>query len=221
MTTMQHLPRFPDAPVAAPKRLGVRPTIHPTSRLVKCDIGDWTDIGPNCTLMETSLGDYSYLAGDAQMIYSDIGKFCSIASHVRINPGNHPMGRVTQHHMTYRRVEYGLGTSDDADFFGWRREHACVIGHDVWIGHNAIVMPGVSVATGAVVGAGAVVTRDVGPYEIAVGVPARVIKKRFDDATIDAMMRIAWWDWERAELERHFDLLNDPVAFVARFDPGG
>jgi phosphonate metabolism protein (transferase hexapeptide repeat family) len=215
---MMHIGRFPEAPPGPPKRLSETPNIHPSSRLFECHVGMWTDIGPHCVLMESALGDYSYLAGDAQVIYATIGKFCSIASHVRINPGNHPMGRVTQHHMTYRRVEYGFGDLDDADFFAWRRAHACMIGHDVWIGHNAIVMPGVTIGTGAVIGSGAVVTKPIGPYEIAVGVPARVIRKRFDDDTCGALQRIAWWDWDRATLDEHFALLNDPAAFIARFD---
>jgi phosphonate metabolism protein (transferase hexapeptide repeat family) len=215
---MMHIGRFPEAPPGPPKRLSEAPHIHPSSRLFECRVGAWTDIGSNCVLMETELGDYSYLAGDVQVIYATIGKFCSIASHVRINPGNHPMGRVTQHHMTYRRVEYGLGDADDADFFAWRRAHACTIGHDVWIGHNAIVMPGVTIGIGAVIGSGTVVTKPIGPYEIAVGVPARVIRKRFDDETCAALLRIAWWDWDRATLEANFGLLNDPAALIARFD---
>ncbi|MFN8562280.1 MAG: hypothetical protein U0703_11820 [Anaerolineae bacterium] len=79
-----------------------------------------------------------YAAGDVSIIYADVGKFCSIASHVRINPGNHPMERVTQHHMTYRRRQFGFGEDDHA-FFDWRRAHRCSIGHDVWLGHGAIV----------------------------------------------------------------------------------
>ncbi len=199
------------------KRLSELPTIHPTSRIVECHIGAWTDIGPNCSLAESTLGDYSYLAGDAQVIYSTIGKFCSIASHVRINPGNHPMGRVTQHHMTYRRAAYGFGETDDSAFFEWRRAHRCAIGHDVWLGHNAIVMPGVSIGTGAVIGSGAVVTKDIGPYEIAVGVPARVVKKRFADDVIAALLKSAWWDWSRAELEARFAELNDLERFIQRY----
>ena len=108
-----------------------------------------------------------------------IGKFCSIASHVRINPGNHPMHRVMQHHLTYRRIEYGFDTTDDEAFFEWRRSQPCAIGHDVWIGHGAVIMPGVNIGTGAVIGSAAVMTKDVAPYEVAVGVPARAIKKRF------------------------------------------
>src|SRR5262249_23641595 len=161
---------YPPYAAAGQLRLSEQPTIHPTAQIYQCQIGAWTDIGPGCVLAESTFDDYSYAAGDLSMIYSDVGKFCSIASHVRINPGNHPMDRVTQHHCTYRRAQYGFDTTDDSAFFDWRRAARCVIGHDVWIGHAAIVMPGVSIGTGAVVGSGAVVTRDVAPYQVVVGV---------------------------------------------------
>jgi acetyltransferase-like isoleucine patch superfamily enzyme len=83
---------------------------------------------PQCHLLETTVGDYSYLADDVGVIYSDIGKFCSIASHATINPGNHPMTRVTQHHSTYHRMQYGFDDHDDAEFFDWRRAEKCTIG---------------------------------------------------------------------------------------------
>jgi phosphonate metabolism protein (transferase hexapeptide repeat family) len=144
-----------------------------------------------------------------QIIYSEVGKYCSIANSVRINPGNHPQWRVTQHHMTYRRIQFGLDTIDDEEFFNWRREDRCTIGHDVWIGHGAVIMAGVNIGIGAIIGSGAVVTKDVGPYEIAVGVPAKVVKKRFDDATIEKLLASEWWNWDRATLEKNFqDLLN-------------
>jgi phosphonate metabolism protein (transferase hexapeptide repeat family) len=206
---------FPEDAPHAQKTLSERPTIHPTARLHQCQIGAWTDIGPNCTLVETTMDDYSYLAGDAQIIYSQIGKFCSIASHVRINPGNHPMQRVTQHHMTYRRVEYGFADTDDEAFFEWRRNRPCVIGHDVWIGHGAVIMPGVTIGTGAVIGSAAVVTKDVAPYEIVVGVPARPIKKRFSDDVVEKLLRSAWWDWDRATLEARFDQLLNLDVFLS------
>ncbi|BCX03795.1 MAG: hypothetical protein KatS3mg053_1733 [Candidatus Roseilinea sp.] len=180
-------------------------------------IGAWTDIGPGCSIIEATFGDYSYAADNVSIIYTMVGKFCSIASHVRINPGNHPMDRVTPHHMTYRRVEYGLGETDDAAFFDWRRAHRCVIGHDVWLGHASTVMPGVNIGIGAVVGAGAVVTKNVGPYEIVVGVPARRIRKRFDDALIEKLLRISWWDWDRATLEARFDDFRDVHVFIEKY----
>lgn len=201
----------------APTMLGKQPTIHPTARVRASRIGGWTELGPHTTIVKSTFGDYSYAAGDVSIIYADVGKFCSIASHVRINPGNHPMNRVTQHHMTYRRVQYGLGTANDADFFAWREAARCVIGHDVWIGHAATIMPGVQIGTGAVVGAGAVVTHDVAPYDIVVGVPARRLRSRFSAAQVAGLLEIAWWDWDRTTLEARFDDLLDPELFLAKY----
>jgi phosphonate metabolism protein (transferase hexapeptide repeat family) len=220
---LTHIDRFPP-PIALPEdapkqrvKLGEQPWIHPTARIFHSYIGSWTEIGANSVFVESTFGDYSYAAGDVSMIYSEVGKFCSIASHVRINPGNHPMHRVTQHHMTYRRVQYGFSDTDDHEFFDWRRAHKCTIGHDVWIGHSATIMPGVSVATGAVIGAGAVVTHDVSPYEIVVGVPAKPLRKRFSDDVIEKLLAIAWWDWDRQQLEARFDDLNDIDTFIENY----
>jgi len=193
------------------------PNIHPTCMIKDSTLGAYTHLMPHCSLVESSFGDYSYAAGNVQIIYSEVGKYCSIANSVRINPGNHPQWRVTQHHMTYRRKSYGLGEEDDLEFFNWRREHKCFVGHDVWIGHGAVIMPGVRVETGAIIGSGAVVTKDIGPYEIAVGVAAKVIKKRFDDKTIQRILDSKWWDWDRTTLEAHFSDLLDVESFLKKF----
>lgn len=199
-----------------PKKLGTKPFIHDTASLRKVQLGEWTEVGPFSVLAESEIGDYSYDAGNVSIIYTTVGKFSNIASHVRINPGNHPMHRPTLHHMTYRRELFGFG-EDDEDFFNWRREDHCNVGHDTWIGHGVTIMAGVSVGTGAVVGSGAVVTKDVAPYDVVVGVPARPVKKRFDDKTIEALMDIAWWDWEREKLEKYFHLLYDMDTFLSEF----
>lgn len=212
-----HIDTFPPNHPRVPKRLCPQPTIHPSSFVLDSDLGAWTDIGPGCTIIESTFDDYSYAADNVSIIYAQVGKFCSIASHVRINPGNHPIDRVTQHHMTYRCVEYGFAEADDAAFFDWRRMHRCVIGHDVWLGHAVTVLPGVTIGTGAVVGAGAVVSKDIEPYAIAVGVPARVIRKRFPDDVIAALLRIAWWEWDRETLAARFADLRDVSTFLAKY----
>jgi phosphonate metabolism protein (transferase hexapeptide repeat family) len=198
-------------------QLGERPSIHPTAVVINCHLGAWTAIGPHSHLEETLFDDYSYTDGDASIIYADIGKFVNIASHVRINPGNHPMERVTLHHCTYRRKKYGFAETDDESIFSWRRFHACRIGHDVWIGHAATIMPGVTIGSGAVVGTGAVVTKDVSPYEIVAGVPSRVIRKRFSDDVIDKLLSIAWWNWERKMLEERFTDFYDLNNFLEKY----
>jgi hypothetical protein len=215
---MQYIGQFPIITEAhvKPMRLSEQPYIHPSCIIKDSHIGVYTCLASNTRMVESSFGDYSYTDGNVQIIYSEIGKYCSIANSVRINPGNHPQWRVTQHHMTYRRAEYGLGETDDTNFFDWRKAHKCVIGHDVWIGHGAIIMPGVNIATGAVIGSGAVVTKDIGPYEIAVGVAAKVIKKRFDDKTIEKLLQSEWWNWDRVTLENNFNDLLDLDKFLKR-----
>lgn len=154
------------------------PRIDPTAMVKDTVLGPWTAIGARTLIQETVFGDYSYASNDCDIIYSRIGKFCSIASHVRINPGNHPLWRAALHHFTYRSRSYDLHPEDDREFFDWRRAQPVVLGDDVWVGHGAILLPGVEIGTGAVVGAGTVVTKDVAPFTIVAGVPAKIIRRR-------------------------------------------
>jgi len=207
-------------PNTAPKRLGAEPFIHPTAQVRDSRFGAYCEVGARSKVAESSFGDYSYVVNDADIIYSTIGRFCSIAAQTRINPGNHPLDRVALNHFTYRSSAYGLG-EDDAAFFDWRRSHRVTLGDDVWIGHGAIVLPGVAIGTGAAVGAGAVVTKDLPPFAVAVGVPARVLRYRFPPEIIAALHRIAWWDWPHARLaEGLADFRRlDAAAFCRKYDP--
>ena len=181
-------------------RLGIDPVIDPSAKVLKSHLGHYTEVGARTKIVETTMDDYSYIVNDGDVIYTTIGKFCSIAAHVRINPGNHPMHRATQAHFTYRASDYFDDEDDEDDFFDWRRAHAMTIGHDVWIGHGVVVLPGCTIGTGAVIAAGAVVSKDVPPYTIVGGVAAKLIKRRFPEPIAERMLSLAWWDWGHEQL---------------------
>jgi phosphonate metabolism protein (transferase hexapeptide repeat family) len=210
-----------DDPWQAPAEMTEAPMIHPTAAAKRSRMGAWTVLGPNTRLVDSDFGDYSYTARDCDIYNSHVGKFCNIAAGVRINPTNHPMWRASQHHFTYRSRSHQLDAYDDDEIFAWRRAHRVTIGPDVWIGHGAILMPGISVGTGAVVGAGAVATHDVPAYAIAVGVPARVIRRRFDTKLEASLLRIAWWDWPKDKLAAtlHDFRALSAADFAAKYDP--
>lgn len=129
-----------------------------------------------------------------------IGKFCSIASDVKfiMNGGNHRTDWFTN----YPFPVFGQGWESVMPS-EWPNKGDTVIGHDVWIGYGATLMPGVQVGDGAIVAAQSVVTKAVPPYAVVGGNPAQVIRYRFDEATIEALLTIQWWHWDIEKITRH------------------
>ena len=206
-------------PWTAKRAMTEAPEIDPSAIIRDSEFGIYTYVGPDCFIADTVLGDYGYAMGDNQIAHAAIGKFCNVATGVRINPSNHPWFRATQHHFTYRSKSYGFALEDDQEIFAWRKEDAVTIGPDVWLGHNAIVMPGVTIGAGVAVGSGAIVTKDLPPFCIAVGVPAKPIRLRSDEATIAAMMKLAWWDWSHAAIDAALPDMRrlDMAEFVKKY----
>lgn len=139
-----------------------------------------------------------------------IGKYCAIAYGLRIRPRNHYTGYANLQDKFQSR--YQLPKLDSI-------KGPVIIGNNVWIGDNVLILSGVTVGDGAVLGAGSIVTRDIPPYSIAVGNPARVIKKRFSDKIIEQLLRIKWWDWPEDKIRRNklffsTDFSKEPVLDI-------
>lgn len=196
------------------------PVVHETARIRDSRIGDYVEIHEGVQIRDSNVGDYSYLQEYVALLNTDIGRFCAIAAMTRLGAPNHPYERISQHRFTYTPEYYWPDEPRDANFFAARGNDRVQLGHDVWCGHGAIVLPGVTVGDGAVVAAGAVVTKDIAPYTIVAGVPARPIKQRFETRMAERLQALAWWHWPHDKLEaavKDFQSLSVD-AFVEKYD---
>lgn len=196
------------------------PRIHPSASLKECRLGRATEVAERVFMRDTVLGDYSYVERHSELRFAEVGKFCSIASNVVVNALNHPLDRVTTHKISYRPNEYFRFASLDKDLRESRQAARVTIGNDVWIGTGAIILPGITIADGAVVGASAVVTRDVEPYAIVSGMPARRRRFRFDTQTAGRLLALGWWNWpEEVLFEAVADMRAcDVTGFLAKWE---
>jgi phosphonate metabolism protein (transferase hexapeptide repeat family) len=204
---------------APPRPKLAETVVEPSVKLREVSIGICCEVLGDTAIEYTALGDYSYLGPGCTVADAVIGKFCAIAAQVRIGAPNHPLDRPSQHRFTYCPEYYTVDAQRDHAFFRERRADRVVIGNDVWIGHAVIVMPGVKVGDGAVLAAGAVVTRDVAPYTIVGGVPAKQIRERFNRAIAAQLSAIAWWDWPAETIFQRLPEFQsgDVEAFCARW----
>ena len=167
-----------------------------------------------CQVVNSTIGRYSYVTRGTDVLYCDIGSFCSISGGCVIGGPSHPVEWVST-----SPVFEGCSSALKKKFakIPYNPYKTTTIGNDVWIGNNVLVKAGVKISDGAVIGMGSVVTKDVGPYEIWAGNPAKLIKKRFDDETIEKLLKTQWWNLTDEEIEKYSELMNEPKKFLEAF----
>jgi len=178
------------------------------AHLTNCRFSNYNSIQPGAVLCNVTLGDFSYVAQNSRLANVVVGKFSSIGPDVLMGLGVHPSDVFVSTHPVFFSPNNHSGLSFTKTAL--LEEYKTInVGNDVWIGARAIVLDGVSVGDGAIVGAGAVVTKDVPPYAVVGGVPARILKYRFEPAEIEYLLQSQWWNHDIEWLSTNSDKLND------------
>lgn len=185
--------------------LGKKASIGDFSRVENSQLEENVIIQRNNMIYNSHIGRFTYTGKNATIWHSEIGRFCSISWNVSIGGANHDYERITTHSFLYSN-DFGLMPDNESGYD--RFAESCIIGNDVWIAANATICRGVKVGNGAVIAAGAVVTKDVAPYTIVGGVPAKMIKKRFDEQTIERLNSTKWWDLPENIIKDNYKLFN-------------
>jgi len=166
-------------------------------------------------LFHSSMGKYSYIGKRSALVYADVGSFCSIAADVCVGMGFHDLSKLSTSPL-FTESTNGTGHSwTDKTLFSFEKVS---VGNDVWIGERAMIMGGVTIGDGAVVGAGAVVTKDVPPYAIVGGVPAKIIRYRFPPELIDELERLHWWLMGEEDLKKNIHLFQTENVNIEKIE---
>ena len=178
--------------------------IHPTSI-----------VESGCNVVNTQMDRYSFCGYDCEIINSEIGSFCSIANGVVIGGSMHPMEWVSTSPVFYDEKD-----SIKTKFHPSAKDahKKTIIGHDVWIGQNVLIKQGIRIGNGAVIGMGSVVTKDVPPYSVVAGNPAKMIKMRFSDEIINKLQTVKWWCFSEDEIKNYSKYFSDPVKFLENLE---
>jgi len=184
------------------------------SKVINSQIGNSVFIGNNVILRNCSIGSHSYLNSNNSLFNIEIGNFVSIAPKISFGLGIHPTHLITTHPAFYSNNK-PFKTFSDKNYF---EEYRLIeIGNDVWIGQESMIMGGVTIGDGAIVAARAVVTKDVPPYAIVGGVPAKIIRYRFDDKIIKELEAIKWWNRDDEWLSQNYLLFHNTEKFINFF----
>jgi len=183
------------------------------SKCVSCSFGNYNTIYKNVSLNTVLLGDFTYVSDGTKISKAKIGKFCSIGPDCKIGLGKHPSSKfVSTHPVFFSMLKQAQVSFSNKNRFEEFEE--INIGNDVWVGANAIILDGVTVSDGVIIGAGSVVTKDIPPYAIVGGIPAKIIKYRFERNEIDKLLKIKWWDMDLDYLRKNYKKLHDIKKFL-------
>lgn len=179
-------------------------------------------IGENSEIATSSIGLGTYVADKSVIKYAIIGKFCSVGSNVQTGLGVHPSRLFVSTHpaffSTYKQAGFSFVENnlfEEQTFIDSQRKYVVEIGNDVWVGNNVIILDGLKVGDGAIIATGSVVMKDVLPYAIVGGNPAKVIGFRFSEQQIEKMLEIKWWDWDFQKIQSKSSLFSNIKSFTA------
>lgn len=175
-------------------------------------LGEFVSVSPKCLIGSSSVGNYTYIGANCKFERTTIGSFCSIASDVICGTASHPLDYVSTYPGFY--TDKTAGAQWFGKFHEFLDEKRVIIGSDVWIGARAIILGGITIADGAVIAAGAVVTKDVPPYAIVGGVPAKIIKYRFTPEVVSKLYNSKWWLNDVDTIRQLSEYITDTEKFI-------
>ena len=182
------------------------------SNIANTKFGKYNIIFNNVLMDKCLIGDHSYIQKNSSVFNTEIGKFCSIASNVSIGPGIHKTDSISTHPVFFLSNTPLVKKYSDIDLF--ESSKRTIIGHDVWIGEKSLIMDGVEIGTGAIIAAGSVVTKNVEPYAIVGGVPAKLLKYRFKENEIASLLESEWWNRSEEWLQQNFQAFKNIDSFL-------
>lgn len=196
----------------------IKPIVPRTvlNRFSSTKISPMASVGKGCYLFNTTLDDFSYLSTNVTVMNTQIGKFCSIGQGACISLGKHPSSVFVSTHPAFFSLYKKCGTTFAKENH-FKEMEQTIIGNDVWIGVNAIIMDGVVIGDGAVIGAGAIVTKNVSPYAIVAGNPAKLLRFRFEEDEISFLLKFKWWDKDPAWLRENYTRFHNIKSFIEDF----
>lgn len=178
-----------------------------------CTFGKYNTLYDHVSLHEVNVGDFTYIANGTHISKTTIGKFCSIGPDCKIGLGKHPVKDfVSTHPIFFSTLNQAQMSFADRNYF--EEFEKIGIGNDVWIGANVIILDGIEIGDGAVVAAGSVITKSVPPYAIVGGVPAKIIRYRFEKDKIEKLLILKWWDMDLAYLRKNFTKFHNIDGFL-------